>query len=245
MSYQSEHRRMKPVLELASALDIATNPNLQAIFEAGTGGFQIWCIPQDRPKDWSGIQMHPGAFSKPCEYVGCVHCKWDEDQIVALAIETTAYALAEQKPEQYDRVDIINRQEDVEWLKEKITWLFQEAGVVIPPFDQEPQAEVRSAPYLLAHYVSSEEEYVVILSRDNHPEDFCRPGFELAHTLNIGKASQFPLDVILRPDQQFQEAEIEPDEGPLVEQYENAARDGEDDWLEAAFEDQVNSVFGE
>jgi hypothetical protein len=240
MSYQSEHKRMKPVLDLARMLDIATNSSPMAIFEAGTGGFQVWCLPQDRPCGWGEIQMHPGSFSKPCEYVGSVHWKWDEDRIIALTIETTAYALAEQKPNQYDRTTIINRDDDLEWLKEKVTWLFQEAGVVIPPFDQEPQAEARSAPYLLAHYVSSDEEYVVIVSRDSHPEDFCRPGFGLAHTINIGKAGEFPLDVILRPDQQFQEAEIEPDEGPLVEQYENATRLGEDSWLEAAMEDQIS-----
>ena len=240
MSYQSEHKRMKPVLDLARALDIATNPSLQAIFEAGTGGLQVWCIPQDRPCGWSGIQMNAGSFSKLCEYVGSVHWKWDEDKIVALAIETSAYALAEQKPDQYDRTNIINRDDDLEWLKEKVTWLFSEAGAPLPPFDTESKGEARSAPYLLAHYVSGQEEYVVIVSRDNHPEEFCRPGFELAHTLNIGRAGQFPLDVILRPDQQYQDAEIEPDEGPLVEQYENATRLGEDSWLEAAMEDQIS-----
>lgn len=240
MSYQSEHKRMKPVLDLARALDIATNPSLQAIFEAGTGGFQVWCIPQDRPRGWSGIQMNAGSFSKHCEYVGSVHWKWDEDKIVALAIETSTYALAEQKPDQYDRTNIINRDDDLEWLKEKVTWLFSEAGVSLPPFDTESKGEARSAPYLLAHYVSGQEEYVVIVSRDNHPEEFCRPGFELAHTLNIGRAGQFPLDVILRPDQQYQDAEIEPDEGPLVEQYENSTRLGEDAWLEAAMEDQIS-----
>lgn len=240
MSYHSEHTRMKPVLDLARTLDIATNPGPQAIFEAGAGGFQVWCIPQDRPRGWTGIQMHPGAFCKSCEYVGSVHWSWDEDRIVGLSIETTAYALAEQKPGQYDRTNIINREDDIEWLKEKVSWLFEEARVAIPPFDQESQAEVRSAPYLLAHYVSADEQYVVIVSRDNHPEDFCQPGFQLAHMLNISRASQFPLDVILRPDQQSQEAEIEPDEGPLVEQYENATRLGEDAWLESAMEDSIS-----
>ena len=244
MSYQSEHKRMKPVLDLARALDIATKPSPQAIFEAGAGGFQVWCLPQDHPRGWSGIQMHPGSFSKPCEYVGSVHWKWDDDKIVALAIETSAYALAEQKPKQYDRNSIVNRDDDIEWLKEKVTWLFAEAGVPLIPFDTEPGTEARSMPYLLAHYVSNSDEYVVIVSTNNHPEDFCKPGFELAHTLKISRAEDFPIDVILRPDQQFQDAEIEPDEGPLVEQYENAARLGDDSWLEAAYEDQV-SGWGE
>ena len=50
MSYHSEHQRMKPVLDLARKLDIASNPSLQALFEAGNSGFQVWCIPQDRPR---------------------------------------------------------------------------------------------------------------------------------------------------------------------------------------------------
>ena len=36
------------------------------------------------------------------------------------------------------------------------------------------------------------------------------------------------------------EPAIEPDEGPLVEQYENATRLGDDGWLEAAFEDSIS-----
>lgn len=35
--------------------------------------------------------------------------------------------------------------------------------------------------------------------------------------------------------------DIEPDEGPLVEQYENSSRLHDDDWLEAAYEDGVSS----
>ena len=57
---------MKPVLDLARQLDIATNPHPSAIFETGNGGFQVWCTPQGR----NGISMIPGTFSKPCEYVG-------------------------------------------------------------------------------------------------------------------------------------------------------------------------------
>jgi len=67
------------------------------------------------------------------------------------------------------------------------------------------------------------------------------PGYEVARTLEIWKAGDFPADVILRPDHEYQEAEIEPDEGPLVEQYENASRLGDDGWLEAAFEDSLSS----
>jgi hypothetical protein len=37
----------------------------------------------------------------------------------------------------------------------------------------------------------------------------------------MGKAGDFPADVVLRPDYEYQERDTEPDEGPLVEQYEN------------------------
>lgn len=92
MSYSSEHKRMKPVLDLARQLDIATNPHPSALFEAGSGGFQVWCTPEDHPRDWDGITMFPGAFSKPCEYAGSVLWIWHEERIVALGIETSAYA---------------------------------------------------------------------------------------------------------------------------------------------------------
>ena len=101
MSYHTEHLRLKPVLDLARKLDIATNPEAKAIFEAGNGGFQVWCTPYDHPQGWNGITMHPGEFSKPCEYVGSAHWKWEDERIVALEIETSAYALADQKPGEY------------------------------------------------------------------------------------------------------------------------------------------------
>ena len=99
MSYQSEHKRLKPVLDMARLLDIATNPEKKAIFEAGSAGFQVWCTPEDHPKGWGEVSMVAGTFSKPCEFVGGVHWKWEGERIVALAIETTAYALADQLPE--------------------------------------------------------------------------------------------------------------------------------------------------
>jgi hypothetical protein len=132
MSYSAEHRRMQPVLDLARKLDIATNPDPTALYEAGNAGFQVWCTPDDHPEGWDDIQMNAGAFSKPCEYVGSVHWKWEGEQIVALEISTTAYALADQKPGEYNRQSIANREADIEWLVDKIAWLFEKAGVVMP-----------------------------------------------------------------------------------------------------------------
>lgn len=250
MTIQSEHYRMKPVLDLARQLDIATHPDPRAIFEAGSGGFQIWCTPEDHPEGWNGIVMNAGAFSKPCEYVGSVNWVWDEESIVALEIETSAYALADQMPDEYcnladipagfNRRTIFNRDADIEWLKEKIAWLFAEAGVPLPPFAYEQAALSDIGPYLLSHYISDEDEYVVIVSPGLDPQEFCEPGYEVAHTLEIWNAGDFPADVILYPDQEFQEMDTEPDEGPFVEQYENASRLGDDNWLESAFEDSIS-----
>ncbi len=250
MNMQSEHQKMKPVLDLARQLDIASNPDPAAIFEAGSGGFQVWCTPQDHPKGWNGIVMNSGAFSKPCEYVGSVHWKWEDETISALEIETSAYALADQKPDEYShltanparfqRRTIFNRDADIEWLKEKITWLFEKASVPLLPFTYEQAALSDIGPYLLTHYVSETNEYVVIVSPDLDPQEFCKPGYEVAHTLEIWRAGGFPADVILRPDHEYQEHDTEPDEGPLVEQYENASRLGDDSWLDYAFEDHVS-----
>lgn len=250
MSHYSEHQRMKPVLELARKLDIATNPDPAAIFEAGNGGFQVWCTPQDRPQGWSGITMNSGAFSKPCEYVGSVHWKWEDDKIVALEIETSAYALADQKPDEYTqsmnlslndhRRTIFNRDEDIEWLKEKVTWLFAEAGVPLLPFEYEQAALSEIGPYVLAHYVSDADEYVVIVSPELNPQKFCKPGYEVARTLEIWRADEFPVDVILCPERESFEAERKPYPGPLIEQLQEVTRLHEDDWLESAYEDRVS-----
>jgi hypothetical protein len=150
----SEHQRMRPVLDQARRFDIASNPDPQAIFEAGSAGFQVWCTPEDHPQGWEDIKMTAGAFSKPCEYVGSVFWKWEDDRIVGLQIETSAYALADQMPDKYSNPPIIpkgikrqsivkeqttffNREQDVNWLKKKIAWLFEKAGVLLLPFEYE------------------------------------------------------------------------------------------------------------
>ncbi|CAG0986683.1 hypothetical protein ANAEL_02062 [Anaerolineales bacterium] len=135
MTHYSEHLKMKPALDLARKLDIATNPDPQAIFEAGSGGFQVWCTPEDHPQGWDGIQMISGSFSKPCEFVGSVHWNWEDETIVGLAIEADAYALKDQQPDKYrSNRAISNRTEDIEWLKGKVAWLFEKAGVPLLPF---------------------------------------------------------------------------------------------------------------
>jgi len=154
MSYWKQHQRMKPVLERARVLDIATNPDPLAIFEAGSGGFQVWCTPEDHPEGWNGIQMVSGAFSKPCEYIGSVHWIWRNEEIVALGIETDAYALADQMPDQFSnlakvskesvRQSIHNREKDLEWLKQKVAWLFERASVLLLPFEEDQDSLAHS-----------------------------------------------------------------------------------------------------
>jgi len=252
MSHHSEHQRMKPVLDLARKLDIATNPHPAAIFEAGSGGFQVWCTPKDHPKGWDGIVMNPGAFSKPCEYVGSVHWQWDDDSIVGLEIETSAYALADQKPDEFcnltdiprdfQRRTIFNRDADIEWLKEKITWLFAEAGVPLPPFEYKQAALSEIGPFLLAHYTSETDEYVVIVSPELDPQEFCKPGYQVVHTLEIWRAGDFPADEILRPDRNFLEAGIKPQGSPLLDEFRILTHIPQDSLLEAEFEDRISGL---
>ncbi len=141
-SYASEHRRMKPVMELARKLDVASNPAPEALFEAGSAGFQIWCSPTDNPGGkWNEVQMFPGAFAKPAEYVAAVHWKWQDEAIVGLEVSTCAYALADRFPELFSespiaarlgKQSIRNRPEDLAWAEQKIEYLFRLAKMATP-----------------------------------------------------------------------------------------------------------------
>lgn len=141
-SYSSEHRRMKPVLDQARRLDVGSNPGPEALYEAGSAGFQIWCIPTDNPGgQWHEVQMFPGAFPKAAEYVASVHWKWSDETIVGLELSTCAYALADHFPETFSespiaarlgKQSIRNRPDDLNWAEAKIQALFEQAGVRMP-----------------------------------------------------------------------------------------------------------------
>ena len=143
--YSSEHRRMKPVMEAARRLDVGTNPAADALFEAGSAGFQIWCTPAEHPEGWEAVAatMFPGAFSKACEYVASVNWHWDDETIVGLNLSTAAYALADRLPDQYTNSEtrravhgkqsIFNRPEDIAWARKHIFRLFRLANVPVPP----------------------------------------------------------------------------------------------------------------
>lgn len=252
MSNRSEDRKMRSVIELATQLDIATNPDPRAVFQACRSGFQVWCTPEDHPQGegWNNIQMTAGAFCKACEFLGMVIWKWEEDRIIGISLETSAYALSDQKSHRYSgernipegaaRRTIFNRSEDIEWLKEKVTWLFAEAGIPLLPFEYEEPAAPDPGPHLLAYYRSEEDEYMVLISPDTSPEEFCKPGYSLRELLEVWNEGEIPADVILRPEPARSEADTEPDEGPLVEAYENASRLHDDDWLESKIEDDIS-----
>jgi len=139
MSYTSEHRRLAPVLAHARRLDIATNPAPEAIYEALSSGFNIWCTPEDHPRGWDEVSLMAGAFSKPCGFVGTATWKWEGEQVVGISLGTDAYDLADQRPDIFSRrgegewISIHNRSEDLDWAEAKIHWLFEQAGFLCLP----------------------------------------------------------------------------------------------------------------
>jgi len=138
MSYTTEHRRLAPVLAKARQLDIATNPAPEALFEALTAGFNLWCTPENHPQGWDGIPLIAGAFAKTCGFIGTATWKWDDDRIIAISLSTDAYELADHRPQIFSRTavkdwnSIHNRLEDLEWAEQKIHWLFEQAGLPCP-----------------------------------------------------------------------------------------------------------------
>lgn len=137
MSYQSEHKRMKPVLDLADKLAIATNPAPEALYDKHNSGFNVWCTPTDHPKGfWVDVEdyMFAGAFAKPCAFVGSCYWGWTDDVITSVQVNTTAYILKDCHPDfKYKhRTAILNRPADLKWIIEKITQLFEQAGVAVP-----------------------------------------------------------------------------------------------------------------
>lgn len=133
MTYESEHRRMRPVLEKARRLDISQEPAPKALYDPLLSGSNIWCTPDDHPAGWEGVKMDAGAFSRPCEYVATVTWGWTDERITHVELETEAYALRDRdqgrRPMRFYR----NRTEDVAWAKAKVEWLFQLAGMECLP----------------------------------------------------------------------------------------------------------------
>jgi len=133
---------MKPVLDMSRKLDVGHNPAPEALFEAGSAGFQIWCSPSDNPGgQWKEVRMFPGAFPKAAEYVASVHWKWVDETIVGLELSTCAYALADRFPEAFSespiaarlgKQSIRNRPEDLTWAEAKIQTLFELARIHLP-----------------------------------------------------------------------------------------------------------------
>jgi len=154
MSYQSEHLRLKPLLDWAQTLDIAKNPDPHAIYEAGSAGFHIHATPDDHPNCdlWrhSAAKMIAGAFSKKCAFVGDARWGWayedlrftgqpldpaapalpPDEKIVTIVLSTCAYHLEDTRL--LDGHKIHNRPEDIAWCREKIAHLWRLAEYIDP-----------------------------------------------------------------------------------------------------------------
>src|SRR5215510_11643310 len=93
MSTDTEHQRLRPVLDKARKLNITHHPAPNALFDPLLAGFNIWCTPDDQPEGWDDVTMSAGAFAKPCEYVGTVTWGWTDEAITRVELETEADAL--------------------------------------------------------------------------------------------------------------------------------------------------------
>ena len=156
MSYSSEHRRLQPVLDKARRLDIATHPAPNALFEALSAGFNLWCTPDDHPDGWDGVKMNAGAFAKPCEYIGTATWGWTDEQITHIDLDTEAYALRDRdKPASHaETAAYHNRPEDVAWAAAKIGWLFSLVRFECLPIKVDDEREMR-----LPSAVRDEQDY--------------------------------------------------------------------------------------
>lgn len=143
MSYTSEHRRLKPILDKARRLDIATHPGPNSLFESLTAGFNLWCTPDDHPDGWESIPMDAGAFAKPCEYVGTATWGWTDERITHIELETDAYALRDHDRSEANRGPDAYRDRpyDIAWAATKVAWLFSLAGMACPPIVVGPDAD--------------------------------------------------------------------------------------------------------
>lgn len=147
MSYVSEHRRMKPVLDKARELDVTESAAPDALFEPGNSGFLIWCTPDDHPigYGWDHARMIQGTYAQKCAYVAQIYWEWADDggddsdkKIVSINLSTDAYAVRDYWVSrgihaQYN--EYTNTYLDVQWAIEKTRQLFELAGVECPPIN--------------------------------------------------------------------------------------------------------------
>lgn len=134
MSIQSEHRKMRPVLNVVRIKDVTQNGSQSAVYEPLSSGFNLWCTDKNRPKGWEAVELTRGAFAQPCGFVGTCWWGWggeQDEEITHLRVTTDAYDLGDKY--NLSGKDIHNRPEDIEWAKEKIESAFETANVPMPP----------------------------------------------------------------------------------------------------------------
>jgi hypothetical protein len=91
------------------------------LFESASGGVQIWCSPEDKPRGWDQ-PITRGAFPEPRELVGCLSWEWTGDDEVTLTVEAYPYELlpsAGRGREKWQQIPEETWQGVMEFLKEK------------------------------------------------------------------------------------------------------------------------------
>ena len=140
-------QQMQAVLDLANRLDVGENPAPEAVFDGRSAAINLWCNQQNHPEGWEGVPITAGAFCKAAEFVGTLSWIWG-DSITELHLQTEAYALGDR----LGREKIVNRPADLDWAKEKVAWLFEEAGLLLPEITVVQQAWVSADAWLEAAY---------------------------------------------------------------------------------------------
>jgi hypothetical protein len=127
---------IQKMVKFLNEMDIMTNPEPAAIFDPLLQGFNAWAIPSDHPGgDWHKVadKMDAGSYTKRSAYVGTAYYMWNDG---CMHLTTDAYALRDHLPEYRERngKSIHNRPDDIDWLKDKVIWVFAQIGLECPPF---------------------------------------------------------------------------------------------------------------
>jgi hypothetical protein len=123
-----ERTETKQILEKANELDIRDNLDPMAIYEPGKYGFMVWCIPEDHPKGWDMESFDDRTYPRRAAFVASI--RWRCETGLLTGLEITTYVTPPNHKGNY----LVNRPEDINWTKEKVRWLFEQAGVPLPEF---------------------------------------------------------------------------------------------------------------
>lgn len=115
-----DRKHAELMLQLASSLDIAVNPSVDAVYDRRGDRVFVWTTPDDHPRTamWEGMApgMRKGRFTRPCGFAG--YFKFDFagiDEVYRIIIHPVFRDSAE----------------DEAWIHNKLTALAAAAGVVV------------------------------------------------------------------------------------------------------------------